>query len=114
MWVKTDALFFLVGGAVTVDVVFVVLSVCCLVLLSASLFTVQFLNRWRPASWWSWEEAEEGSCWAVEVEHAANRQNSNPEIDVLSHKDNVALHFSSGFKRCYQSKTDWQVLSYGD
>lgn len=62
--------FFGRGEAVTVDVVFVVLSVCCLVLLTASLFTVQFLNRWRPVSWWSWEEVEEGSCWAEEVECA--------------------------------------------
>lgn len=65
-----------VGGG---DVVFVVLSVCCLVLLSASLFTVQFLNRWRPVSWWSWEEVEEGFCWAEEVEWAASRQNNNLE-----------------------------------
>lgn len=41
---------------------------------SASLFTVQFLNRWRPVSGWSWEEVEEESCWAEEVEHAAGRQ----------------------------------------
>lgn len=59
VWVKTTTFQ---GKVVTVDVVFVALSVCCLVLLSASLFTVQFLNRWRPVSWWSWEEVEEGSC----------------------------------------------------
>lgn len=54
-----------------------VVSVCCLVLLSASLFTVQFLNRWRPVFWWSLEEVEEGFCWAEEVEWAASRQNSD-------------------------------------
>lgn len=72
---KNNRYFFGGGGwgAVTVDGVFVVLSVCCLVLLSASLFTVQFLNRWRPVSWWSWEEGEEGSCWAEEEECAAKQ-----------------------------------------
>lgn len=80
MWVKTTAFW---EGTVTVDVVFVVLSVCCLVLLSPSLFTVQFLNQWRPVSWWSWEVVEEGSCWAEEVERAANRQNSNLDIAIF-------------------------------
>lgn len=70
MWVK--ATFFGWGGSDAV-----VLSVCCLVLLSASLFTVQFLNRWRPVFWWSLEEVEEGFCWAEEAEWAASRQNSN-------------------------------------
>jgi len=68
------------GVTLTVDVVFVVLSVCCLVKLSPSLFTVQFLNRWRPVSWWSWEEVEGGSCWAEEVECAVKRQIRDAEI----------------------------------
>lgn len=64
------------AGMFTVDVGFV-LFCCqerCLVLLSPSLFTVQFLNRWRPASWWSWEEVEEGSCLEAEVECAAEKK----------------------------------------
>lgn len=93
VWVKNSRALFLgrEGGAVTADVVFVVLSVCRLVLLSASLFTVQFLNRWRPVSWWSWEEVEEGSCWAGEAERAASRQNSHLEIAIFSNKDNLVL-----------------------
>lgn len=93
-------------GAVTADVVFVVLSGCCLVRPSASLFTVQFLNRWRPVSWWSWEEVEEGSCWAEEVEDAAGRQkNSELEFALLPFFNRIMTTFgfarnskSSGFK----------------
>lgn len=84
---KNNRFFFFGWGGVTVDVVFVVLSVCRLVLLSASLFTVQFLNRWRPVSWWSWEEVEEGSCWAEEVDRAANKQNGHLELPFSKNKD---------------------------
>lgn len=56
------------------DVAFVVSSVCCVVLLSASLFTVQFLNRWRPVSLRFLGEVEEAFCWEEEVEWAASRK----------------------------------------
>lgn len=106
MWVKTTA-FFGRGEAVTVDGVFVVLSVCCLVLLSASLFTVQFLNRWRPVSWWSWGEAEGGSCWAEEVDRAANRQRQETLTSQnCSSQDNVAHRIKS----CHHLQNDWQVF----
>lgn len=65
---KTDRLFG--WEQLLLMLFFVVLSVCRLVPLSASLFTVQFLNQWRPVSWWSWEEVEEGSCWAEEAGRA--------------------------------------------
>lgn len=73
MWAKMERkktstfIFGMKGGAVAS-------SESCLVLLSASALTVRSLNRWTPASWWSWEEEEEGFCWAVEAECAASRQ----------------------------------------
>lgn len=69
---KKTIAFFLFG--VEGDVAFVVSSVCCVVLLSASLFTVQFLNRWRPVSLRSLGEVEEAFCWEEEVEWAASRK----------------------------------------
>lgn len=116
--------FFLRGGreAASVDAVFVVLSVCRLVLLSASLFTVQFLNRWRPVSWWSWEEVVEGSCWAEEVARAfdvagveeASRDSSS--LDYLAGCRNQPCCLSQaaeeGFHLCQSSPSrsapDWR------
>lgn len=65
---KTSTFIFgIKGGAVAS-------SESCLVLLSASALTVRSLNRWTPASWWSWEGEEEGFCWVAEAECAASRQ----------------------------------------
>lgn len=75
MWVKTDAF-----GWEREPFCF-----CCVVNVlfgpSASLFTALFPNRWRPVSWWSWEEVAEGSCWAEEEEGPANRQTSHHEFN---------------------------------
>lgn len=39
--------------------------------LPATPLTVQFLNRWMPVSWWSWEEEGEAFCWAAGAACAA-------------------------------------------
>lgn len=94
VWVKTTTFLGLLLMLFLLRCQCVVWSYC-----QVSLFTAQFLNRWRPVSWWSWEEVEEESCSEEVAEIAANRQNGNMKPRfykiVLDLKRKISMFYCS-------------------
>lgn len=94
VWVKTTTFLGLLLMLFLLRCQCVVWSYC-----EVSLFTAQFLNRWRPVSWWSWEEVEEESCSEEVAEIAANRQNGNVKPRfykiVLDLKRKISMFYCS-------------------